>query len=182
LNEPFNLPNGTTISIMDQFQSTNNFEGGQIGLSGKWQRGWFTFGATAKLAMGVNDRAVIIGGGTAIASPGSPVAGVNSGLLALPSNIGRYSSSAFSVVPEVGLTLGFQVTPNIRIFGGYQFLYWNNVVRAGEQISTTLNTSQLSRTLPVSQPPLVGAALPTFVAHESGYWVQGVNLGVELKW
>jgi len=181
-NEPFNLPNGTTINILDSFQSTNNFEGGQIGLSGKWQSDRWTVGATAKLALGVNDRAVVISGGTNFASPGGPATGVNSGLLTLPSINGRYSSSNFSVIPEVGVTLGYQVTPNIRIFSGYSFLYWTNVVRAGDQISTTLNTSQLSRTLPPAQSPLVGPALPTFVLHETNYWAQGVNFGVELKW
>ena len=43
------------------------------------------------------------------------------------------------MVPEVGINLGFQLTNNLKIYGGYSFLYWTNIVRPGDQIDTTVN-------------------------------------------
>ena len=45
--------------------------------------------------------------------------GLPGGLLALNSNIGTYSTRQFSIVPEFGLTLGYDVTSNLRVFAGY---------------------------------------------------------------
>jgi hypothetical protein len=180
LNSPFLLPNGSTIGIMDSFQTTNDFYGGQIGLAGHLEEGRWSLDATSKLGMGVNARAVIINGQTVFTSPGLPSLPFSGGLLALPTNIGRHSSSGFSVIPEVGGNLGYQLTSNMRVFAGYSFMYWSNVVRAGDQINTNLNTSQAPRTLPPST--LTGAASPAFVQQNTGFWAQGVTIGIEFHW
>ena len=72
----------------------------------------------------------------------------NGGLLALPSNIGRYDRDVFSWVPELGVTIGYQCTDHWKLFVGYNVLYWSSVVRPGEQIDRTVNANQL--------PPPVG--------------------------
>src|SRR5262249_61747030 len=100
----------------------------------------------------------------------------NSGLLALPTNSGRFGRDQFSVVPETGVNLSYQLCPNLRIFMGYTFLYWNNVARPGGQIDTVLNTTQQSG------GTLTGPARPAFAFHNSDFWAHGLNFGLELRY
>ena len=54
-------------------------------------------------------------------------------------NIGQQTRNQFEVVPEVQVRGGYNVTSNLRLFAGYDFLYMSRVVRPGDQIDTTLN-------------------------------------------
>jgi len=48
----------------------------------------------------------------------------------------------FAVVPHVMLDAGFNVTRNIRLYAGYDFLYWNReAARPGDQVANTVPTS-----------------------------------------
>jgi hypothetical protein len=76
----------------------------------------------------------------------------------------------------VGVRLGAQVTERMRAFVGYNFLYWSNVARAGEQIDLRVNPNQIA-----PPQPLNGPALPAFTPRRSDYWVQGISLGLELR-
>jgi hypothetical protein len=180
VNEPFILPNGSTLAITDGFNTTNNFNGGLLGISGSWQYGRWFVNANAKIALGATNHIVNINGSTTITSPGLIPATLTGGLLALPTNIGTYTSSAFSVIPEFGLNVGYQLTTNLRLFGGYSFMYWSDVVRAGDQIDTSLNTSQIPRAVPPS--PVSGTPRPAFIMHDTGFFAQGANIGMELRW
>jgi large repetitive protein len=64
------------------------------------------------------------------------------GFLVLPSNIGTHQTSRFSVVPEVGVNLGYAITPGVRVSIGYTFMFWTQVVRPGDQIDLRVNTTQ----------------------------------------
>ena len=97
-------------------------------------------------------------------------------MLALPSNSGHFSRNVFSVVPEVGMNLSYQVCPNLRLFMGYTFLYWNNVARPGALIDTVVNTTQQSG------GTLTGPARPAFAFHNTDYWAHGINFGLELRY
>ena len=99
------------------------------------------------------------------------------GLLALPSNIGSYTANRFSVIPEVQANLGYQITENIRVFGGYSFLYWANVARSGGQIDLNVNPTLL----PNNGPPS-GANRPAFQLHDTNFWAHGFNIGLEMRW
>src|SRR5204862_492234 len=74
------------------------------------------------------------------------------GLLALPSNIGRYSRDRFAVLPEASINLGYQVTPWLRATAGYTFLYCSNVVRPGDQVNLAVNPTQLPSNLTAPAP------------------------------
>ena len=99
------------------------------------------------------------------------------GLLAQPSNIGRYSFDEFAVLPEGGINFGYQVTSNIRAYAGYNFLYWNKVIRASEQVDLNVNPSQIAG----GRDPLSNVQAPAFRPNYSDYWVQGVTFGLELR-
>jgi hypothetical protein len=165
---------GTNFRIADDFATRNSFYGAQVGARARYHWDKWSVEALGKLALGVSHESVSINGATRIAQPGEPVQHDTGGLLALPTNIGNYHHDAFAVLPEVGVTLGYQVTSCLRATVGYSFLYWSNVARPGSEIDRVINTSQL--------PPgaLQGPRRPEFDFKETGFWAQGVNFGLEL--
>lgn len=169
---------GSTIRAFDQFDTTNQFYGGQIGVRGQvWRNRMFaTF--TAKVALGDTRQTVDISGATTITAPNGAVSVRPGGLLALPSNIGHYSRDVFSVVPEVGVNVGYQVTDHLSVFVGYNFLYWSDVARPGDQIDLGVNSTRT----PVSLVPASGPARPQFTFRDSDFWAQGINVGVTLRY
>ena len=164
---------GIPIFINEGFSTRNNFHGGQIGVIAEYAHRHTFVRFVGKLALGGNCRTAALNG-TTRANGFAPETG---GFLALPSNIGRYDSSAFSVVPEVGITLGYSLTQRMRLMAGYSFLYWTNVARPGEQIELTVNTSQ-----PPLGDRLVGQARPNFSFRGSDFWAQGMSFGVEFRY
>jgi len=112
-------------------------------------------------------------GGTSVASAG--------GLLAQPTNMGAFNRSRISILPEVGVTLGYQCTNNIRIFGGVNALCWTNVARAGEQINRNVNATYIADpTTGVRNPS--GAPAPTFHFRDENFYGYGYSFGVEFRW
>jgi hypothetical protein len=164
----FNIP----FVIHEGFDTDNNFYGGEIGLIGECQHGcWFVRGV-AKVALGCTHHNTNINGTTQIND--NPVE--NGGFLALPTNIGSHNSSTFSVVPEFGINVGYNITPQVRVYTGYTFMYWTGVVRPGDQVDLRINASQA----PLGNG-LVGQPLPAFIQHTSGYWAQGIQFGLEVR-
>jgi hypothetical protein len=91
------------------------------------------------------------------------------------------NDSTFSVVPEAGLTLGWNLNSQVKVTLGYTFIYWSEVARPGNQIDRNRNPS-LIPTDPAFGNGLGGGARPAFNRfQENGYWAQGINFGVEFK-
>jgi hypothetical protein len=169
------FPDGTSFFVNDRFKTTNRFYGGQVGLDMECRcRNWI-FGLKTKLALGATSELAEVTGGTIINVPGQGTSNFNGGLLTQNSNIGRYNRDVFSVVPEVGVSVGYQFNEHWRASLGYNFLYWSNVARAGEQIDTVVNRNQLP-------PPIATADRPAFAFHGTSFWAQGITLGLEFKW
>ena len=164
-------PVGTTLVVNDNVGTSNQFHGGEIGIDAEFRHCRWYVDVLGKVALGSTDEDAALTGNTQI-NGGPPLPG---GFLALPTNIGSFHRDRFAVVPEVGLTLGYQLTDHLRVSAGYTFIYWSKVARPGDQIDLTINPSQL--------PPghLVGAARPAFNFHDTDFWAQGVNFGVELR-
>ena len=170
---------GSRILVTDNFSTRNSFYGGQIGIRREIWRNRLFVNGTAKLALGVTHQVVDINGSTTIIAPGGAVTTERGGLLALSSNIGHYSRDRFSVVPEVGVNVGVQVTEYVRVFAGYSFLYWSNVVRPGEQIDPVLNRNLIPTSSAFGTPG--GPARPAFHFNESDFWGHGINVGLEFR-
>jgi hypothetical protein len=171
-------PPGTTFILHDEFRTDNRFYGGQVGAQAELRRGRWFFDLKAKLALGMTHQQVSIDGFTVILPPASAPLISRGGLLALPTNIGERDRNVFSIVPEVGLNVGYQVTNNVRVFAGWSFLYWTNVVRPGEQVDRVVNVTQL----PGSPVPFSGPARPRFEWNETDFWAHGFNLGLEVRY
>jgi hypothetical protein len=107
------------------------------------------------------------------------------GLLALATNIGRFTRDRFSAVPEVGVNVGYRITDHLRAFVGYNFLYWGNVVRPADQIDRVLDASLIPNFLnPQTGLPYTptGALRPAVPFKETDYWAQGVTFGLEFRY
>jgi hypothetical protein len=172
-------PVGTTFAVQDRFTTSNRFYGGQIGLAGEYRLGNWSFGFKGKVALGCTQESANINGVTTRQFPGNPPQTAPGGLLALQgTNIGHYFRDEFGIVPEGTLTIGYQVTPWCRATIGYNFLYWNSVIRPGGLIDTNVNASFL----PLRGVTPTGPARPAPMFNTTDFWAQGLTLGVEFVW
>ncbi|HEY1859848.1 MAG TPA: BBP7 family outer membrane beta-barrel protein, partial [Gemmataceae bacterium] len=173
------VPVGTTFQVSDRFHTSNRFYGGHVGLDTEYRRGRWFLDLKGKVALGSNHEVVNIGGNTIVTAPGAAPVNLTGGLLALSSNIGRFSRDMFVVAPEATINLGYQVTPAMRVFVGYNFLYLSNVVRAGNQIDPIVNPNLIPSTTGTT-PSL--PVRPAFAFKGTDFWAQGVNFGLEFRY
>lgn len=168
---------GSRLLVTDRFATSNQFYGAQVGAEGRWLIGRLTLDARARVAFGVTSQNLTVEGTQTF------LVGVNpdprpGGLLALPSNIGSFSSTRFSVVPEIGGSVGYYVTDWLRLSVGYNFLYWSSVVRPGDQIDRNLNSNQIPGfNVPIvlsTDPP------PRRLFSPTDYWAHGLTFGAEV--
>jgi hypothetical protein len=175
-----NIAPGSMVFDFDSFRTENQFYGGQLGTELELRAGkWFT-DLRGAVAVGDMHQIVEINGAEAVFPPNGGVQFSQGGLLALPSNIGRFTRERFAVVPELGINVGYAFTENCRVFVGYTALYASNVVRPGDQIDTTLNVSQIPH---IGQPPPPNAQVrPLLPFKSTDLWAHGVNFGLELRY
>jgi hypothetical protein len=171
------------ITVNDSFATQNHFYGGNLGADARWYWRRWSVDVRGQVALGDTVQLLDINGSQHFV-PGVPTAAglmqnFTGGLLALPSNIGHFTHNAFSVVPEIGVNLGYQILPNLRGFVGYNFLYWSNVIRPGTSIDRVVDLTQIPNFLPnpSAVPPAPGHPAPVF--HEVGFWAQGLTFGLE---
>lgn len=164
---------GTTKSLYDLFDTQNQFNGAQLGFAYREQVGRWSLEALMKLGVGYTHSRVQIGGMTTTTVPGGGTTTFVGDLLAQETNIGQYTQNQFAIVPELGVTLGYDLTCQLRATFGYTFFYWSQVARPAGQLDT--NVSQL--------PPetLTGSHQPAFTFNMSDYWAQGMNFGLEYR-
>jgi hypothetical protein len=165
-----------TISLSDQFSTTNRFNGLQLGIVHRstYKRAWLE--SMVRVAIGGNKQTVNISGNTSLTEAGFTDT-FNSGLLAQRTNSGGWERDEFVMVPELGAKLGFRLTKRLHATVGYTALYFPNVVRAGEQIDTDVNPNLVAPEV----DPLTGALRPRFRFVQTDYWAHGLTLGGELR-
>jgi hypothetical protein len=171
------LPTGGGFSIVDRFATQNRFYGTQVGAYGEYRWGSFSVGVKTTVALGPTEQIVDITGSTRISGGGFP-GSFPGGLLTQSSNIGRHTRDVFGVVPEVGVTLGYQFTDHLRAFVGYNFIYWSNVARPGNQVDQRVNPGLIPPPLPF----IFGPAQPTFAFRSTDFWAQGLTVGLEFRY
>ncbi len=165
-----------TIALSEQFSTENRFNGLQLGIvhQANFQRAWLE--SMLRVAVGNNSQRVNISGNTTITELGVTDR-FTGGLLAQTSNIGSYRQEEFTMIPEVGVTLGVRITSCLHATVGYSLLYFPNVVRAGDQIDTSVNPNLI----PAPNNPVTGSLRPRFSFVETDYWAQGLSFGGELR-
>jgi hypothetical protein len=164
----------------DEFATENRFYGGQLGADVDFY--WFGFidlDVIAKVAVGTNEEHLGISGVTAVTNPGgfSP----DRGLFSQPTNVGRYSHHEITVVPEFIATLGLRVCQGVRVYAGYNLLYWSSVLAPADQIDTRVSVQPVASH--GSVPPQLGRALPAPAnLSTTDFWAQGVVVGMEFSY
>lgn len=172
---------GTLFETRDRFHADNGFYGGQLGLQTGFQWGCFTANVNGLVALGSTHQIVTRNGGTLIQNSGDaslPSGFYPGGLLAVPTNIGQEKRNSFTVVPELQFQVGYNVSRAVRLFMGYSFLYWSNVVRPGDQIDRVVNPTQVPG---FGGLALEGPARPAPIFQQTDFWAQGLNFGVSLQ-
>ena len=118
-------------------------------------------------------------GNTDITQPGQDTESFpDHGLLVQPTNAGTYNRDQFSVIPQIGLTGGYQVTQRLRLTAGYTLLYWTRVARPGDQIDLDVNTEQIAPPTDVD----LAIARPRFVFRDTDIWAHGISAGIDYRW
>lgn len=165
------------MSTSDLFRTKNQFNGLDLAVHHRVIRGFWSFEGLVRLGVGNTLQQVWIDGSTTSTDQFNTTTTEQGGLLALSSNIGTYSQDEFSVVPELNLTIGYQLTECLKATFGYTGIYWSNVVRPGEHISLDVNPDLLPPPIPTN-----GASRPEFTWDTIDYWAQGIHYGLEYRW
>jgi hypothetical protein len=163
----------------DEFRTTDRFYGGELGARAAVQMDRFGLELTGKVAMGDDHETLEIRGISSV----PPTFGggfAPGGLFAQSSNIGKHDTDRFSVVPHVAGKLWYDWSCHFRTYVGYDFMYWVNVMRAGDQIDRNVNTNLA----PVFGGSGAGAgpAVPAQLNRNTDFWVHGLSFGFAATW
>jgi hypothetical protein len=173
-------PETIAFERADEFLSRNEFHGGEFGLVGRWWGCRWALQALGKVALGGTYTTTTIDGRTLQTvtndNPGIPPIRTEfpGGVLALPSNMGRYTRSELAAVGELGVRLEYAWNKQWRVSVGYTFLYWSRVARVTDSIDLVVDPSQI----PLSVNPT--ASSPSFAFRNGDFWAQGLNAGLHI--
>jgi Putative beta barrel porin-7 (BBP7) len=162
------VPNGTVFDSNDLFAAENEFHGAHLGVLSSVVHKRITLSTLAKVSFGNMTQNVGIRGSLNQTFNGSQT--FPGGIFTQESNIGEYSRNRFAFLPEMRVKMGYALSDCLKINVGYSFMYWSSVALAGNQIDRTIDFSQ----------NLGGgtANRPGFNFVDSGYWMQGVDVGL----
>jgi hypothetical protein len=171
---------GTTYVIHDNFRTRNQFYGSEIGLRTQLYRGRWSLDILTKIAMGNTHQTITINGTTDITPLGGSTQRLNEGILAVGTNSGTFQRDTLTLIPQLNLKLGYQLTCHWRAYIGYDILYWGAVARAADQID--LNVDPRNWPSELSPSPTTGLPFPQFSGRTSSFWAQGISLGTEFRY
>lgn len=162
--------------LSDRFDTTNQFHGAEIGFVWELRRCRWSLELLSKLALGNTRSGIRVNGATTFLDS-EDANEETGGLLAQRTNIGNYTRDRFAVVPQIGATLGYNLTCRLKFTVGYSLIYWSQVIRAGDVISLDVN----SNLIPPEVEPFTGPLRPQLVNCYTDYWAQGLNLGLDYR-
>jgi hypothetical protein len=139
----FGVGHGTVV--IDDFRTRSIFEGAQIGVRTLLNVSCWDFMMDAKFAVGNTSQTLDIQGSSNLLTPSAPIRGgvpLPDGILAVASNRGRHVSDDISIIPEVNVSMGVNLSRCLRVSIGYNILYWSSVTRPGDQLSDRVDTRQ----------------------------------------
>lgn len=173
-------PPGTLITVQDEFRTRNRFNGGQVGYAAERNWGRLSLDGRASVALGNTRQELDITGSQVRQRPGQAPERFVGGLLATGPNLGHFERDRFSVVPELGVNLGYWLTPTFKAYVGYNFMYWSNVIRPGDQIDRVVDVSLVPN--PPAGAPFSGQLRPRPTFKEDDLFIHGLQFGVEWRW
>jgi hypothetical protein len=197
-----------TAAINDDIKVRNDYYLAQLGGSFDWQIcKYFTLFGFGKLGIGgVRERASLIGtqttsftpgsniipAGTVITNPAPPPAtvlaqpvpafptNINGGLIVAPADNGQVRhTDRVAFVPEANLSLAFDPCCWVRLFAGYDVIYFSTVAKVGNVTTTAVTTTGVTFG---QQTVTTTTVNPGFRFGGQHSTLQGLNLGVEFRY
>ena len=167
-------------SSTDSYHTYNQFYGGQFGARAEYRCCNAFLRITGKLALGDTHETVNVAGSTSLLNtPFGPAQTVTGGLFAQRGQIGSVSNDEFAVIPELEFKLGYHLTPRVTLTVSYNFLYWSEVARPGDQVNRNVNPA-LVPSFAEFNPNAPILAVPSIKSTD--FWAQGVAVGLEIKY
>ena len=166
---------GSFIDSFALFDTENDFHGLELGIETQYNWGQWSWEVLTKLALGNSHEVVTIDGKTVIFN-GFTTEDFTGNTITQRTNIGEFKQNEFAMIPEFGINLAYQFSPNLKFTVGYSFVYYSHVVRPGDQIDLGLNPSQFDG------GTLVGPARPRPLMEDTDFFLYGGNAGIEWRW
>jgi hypothetical protein len=95
-----------------------------------------------------------------------------------PTNIGVFQRDVTAWAPEGQIKLSYAVCDRLSVSLGYSVLYWNRVAFAGDLVDRNINSAQITAGgLPFAPPND-----PTFTWRDTDFWVQTIDVGLNLAY
>lgn len=170
--EPDNglFADGTSYEFFDEYRTSNNFHGIELGFDWMRQRRRFYSQLTGTVALGQVNRRTEISGFSNFDVPGFSSGEFAGGFYSSAQEQGSTSDRGFAVLPQARIKIGYCITPSLRVFAGYDVLYLGSVVRPGSIIDTSIDPADLLVDQPAARR--VQRDLP-----DDEFWMQGVSIG-----
>ena len=164
---------GTHITGYDLFDTTNEFYGGEVGVEYRENVGRWSLQMLMKLGLGNTKSQSLVDGAHTVTTASSSYTRAGNMLAQEDTNMYLRTHNDFAVMPELGMTLGYDLTCRLRATAGYTFWYWSKVVRPAEQLDTSLSQT--------ADEAATGSRSPASRYIMSDFWAQGFNFGLEYK-
>ncbi len=167
------------FQLDDSFRARNEFYGSEVGFRTRFQRCRWSLEFLTKVAVGNTHETVTINGASLYTPAQGASQPFDAGLLAVGSNSRTYQRDVFTMIPQLGVELGYEVSCHWRAFVGYNLLYWGAVRRAADQIDLNIDM----RNVPLSNDydPTAAIGYPAYLDRSGAFWAQGVNVGTEFR-
>jgi hypothetical protein len=167
---------GTHVISNDSFGTHNEFHGLDLGFRNEFIWDSVSLEFLSKIAFARMHSTVAINGSQLTSVPGTASVSSSGGVYALDSNIGTYHIGHLRALPEVGVSLKWQVTSYLQLRTGYSLMVLDGVAHAGDQVDQVINPANFS---PTSGTPAAGSR-PAFNFRSSEVWIQSVTIGAVL--
>jgi hypothetical protein len=169
-----------TVTTTDSIRTFNDFYGANVGFRGDvgWG-GWF-LQATGKFAAGYMRQWIDVIGYSTLTANTNLTSTQPGGFFNIPNDLGRHHRDRFAILPEGGLTVGYQFRSWLRLSAGYTYIYTNTVLRPTSSINPVANPNLI----PVS-PAFSGTApsifIPRDVTRDTDFHIHGFTAGVQIS-
>lgn len=163
-------PVGAVIDIADSFDAENDFHGGQLGLSTRYQEGCWTVQGLAKVGFGSLRRSANRVGSTLTSIDGVNATD-NQGLLVRDTNSGRVTDNTFGWIPELDVSLAWHRFPRFDVKLGYHVIAMSDALQVSGTIDPNLAVNLAN--------PATGTQSPSAALRYDTFYVHGIHLGLQ---
>ena len=163
---------GTEFLVEDTIRATNDYHLLPLGVNYFRINGPWRLGLRAVMSVGFVRQTVDLRGSTTVSVDGDVISVADGGFAVLASNSGKHSRTEFAFVPELNLNVRREIRNGLWFLAGYTLLYLNEVARAPQHLSTSIDPRLL--------PPAIGTGVdPAFRFVSDGEWIHGLNAGLQ---